>query len=121
VLQERGRRRGFATNNLGGKQIIGPQQFFGEMSLLIGDRRSATATAVTFVECVVLPKEALFSVLIAEPQIILNIAQLMGQRQVTFTACLFFITACLSLFASGWVRAMSMCVCLRMAMAVCKT
>jgi CRP-like cAMP-binding protein len=58
---------------------LGPLHFFGEMSLLIGDRRSATATAMTYVECVELPKEALFSVLISEPQIILNIAQMITQ------------------------------------------
>jgi hypothetical protein len=64
---------------------LGPMHFFGEMSLLIGDRRSATATAMTDVECVELPKEALFSVLISEPQIILNIAQLISQ--VCATLC----------------------------------
>lgn len=45
------------------------------------------ATALTFVECVVLPKEALFSVLIVEPQIILNVAQLISQRQVYCVLC----------------------------------
>lgn len=60
---------------------LGPQEFFGEMSLLVGDNRSATVTTSTFVECVEVPKEALLSVLVAQPQIALNIAQVVTDRK----------------------------------------
>ena len=85
---------------------LGPMHFFGEMSLLIGDRRSATATAMTDVECVELPKEALFSVLISEPQIILNIAQLISQERATLckeAVVLLFITALARCYVSVYV------------------
>ena len=73
------------VNSLGPSHVelsrLGQQQFFGEMSLLTGARRAATVTALTSVECVELPKEAVFRVMVAAPQIALNIAQSVYQRQ----------------------------------------
>jgi len=60
---------------------LGPLHFFGEMSLLIGEPRAATVTALTNTECVELRKEALFGVLMNQPQIMLNISHLICQRQ----------------------------------------
>lgn len=51
------------------------------MSLLIGEPRTATVTALTNTECVELRKEALFGVLMNQPQIMLNISHLICQRQ----------------------------------------
>lgn len=48
---------------------LGPQDVFGEMSLLVGDARSASVTALTFVECVEVPKEAVRTVLLSHLQV----------------------------------------------------
>lgn len=61
---------------------LGQQEFFGEMSLLIGKRRCATVTCLTPVECIEIPKEAMFGVLISAPQIVQNIAQLISSRRL---------------------------------------
>ena len=46
-----------------------PQDIFGEMSVLVGHARSATVTTLTFVECVEIPKEALRTVLLSQPNV----------------------------------------------------
>ncbi len=61
--------------------VLGPGQFFGEMALLTGEVRSATAFAVGDVEAFVLRKEDFREVLMEFPEVAQQISEVMGRRK----------------------------------------
>jgi small-conductance mechanosensitive channel/CRP-like cAMP-binding protein len=60
---------------------VGPGQFFGEMSLMTGDRRSASARAVSETELLVVGKDAFSQILTHAPELAGRIAQVLTHRQ----------------------------------------
>jgi CRP-like cAMP-binding protein len=65
---------------------LGPGDFFGEMGLLTGERRSAPVIALTTVECYRLDKSA-FELLVAKrPEVTAHIADLLAKRRVELGA-----------------------------------
>ena len=65
---------------------LGPGDFVGEMSLMTGERRSATVVASTGVECYRLDKEAFQDVLRQRPAIAEPVAEVLARRRVELTA-----------------------------------
>jgi predicted acylesterase/phospholipase RssA/CRP-like cAMP-binding protein len=59
---------------------LGPGNFFGEMALLLGERRSATARVVIDAELLVLRKDDFDELLQLHPQIAIKISQELGRR-----------------------------------------
>ncbi|MES1166036.1 MAG: mechanosensitive ion channel family protein [Verrucomicrobiota bacterium] len=57
-------------------------QFFGEMSLMTGESRSATIVAKTDVQCYVVSKEAFQEILESKPELAASISEILAQRQV---------------------------------------
>jgi small-conductance mechanosensitive channel/CRP-like cAMP-binding protein len=62
-------------------RTIGVGDFFGEMSLLTGDPRSATVTALQETEVLVMDKEDMRHLLAANGQLAEHISQVLAQRQ----------------------------------------
>lgn len=60
--------------------------FFGEMSLLTGEPRSATVVAETDLECFRLDKAAFQSVIHQRPEVMKEVAALLASRRVTLAA-----------------------------------
>ena len=56
-------------------------QFFGEMALLTGERRSATIKAVTDVDLFMIDKPAFQDILAANPTIAVDISTLLSERR----------------------------------------
>jgi small-conductance mechanosensitive channel/CRP-like cAMP-binding protein len=56
-------------------------QFFGEMSLMTGESRSATIVARTDTECYVVDKEAFQEILREEPELAGTISEILSRRQ----------------------------------------
>jgi small-conductance mechanosensitive channel len=65
---------------------LGPGDFVGEMSLMTGERRSATVVAATGVECYRLDKAAFQDVLRQRPAVAEPVAELLARRRVELTA-----------------------------------
>lgn len=65
---------------------IAAGSFFGEMSLLTGEKRSATVVALTDVECYRLDKRAFEQVVRERPAIAESVAELLARRQVELAA-----------------------------------
>lgn len=65
---------------------LGPGEVFGEMSLLTGEPRAASAVALTDVECWRLDKDAFEEVLRNKPEFAGPIAQLLAERRVGLLA-----------------------------------
>lgn len=61
---------------------LGPGNFFGEMAVLLGDRRSATARVVIDADLLVLRKNDLDELLETHPQIAVLMTQELGRRLV---------------------------------------
>lgn len=61
---------------------LGPGNFFGEMAVLLGERRSATARVVIDADLLVLRKEDLDDLLETHPQIAVMMTQELGRRLV---------------------------------------
>jgi CRP-like cAMP-binding protein len=57
-------------------------QFFGEMSLMTGDARNATARAVTETEVLVVGKAAFSQILTHAPDLAVKIAEVLTHRQI---------------------------------------
>jgi CRP-like cAMP-binding protein len=78
-----------STSRSGGKEIflnvIGPGETFGEIALLDGMTRTATATAVGRTELMFIPRDAFLALLREEPQLALHMIQLLCKR-VRWTA-----------------------------------
>jgi small-conductance mechanosensitive channel len=60
--------------------------FFGEMSLLTGERRSATVVALSAVECYRLDKSAFQELMAKRPELATTIADLLARRRVELGA-----------------------------------
>lgn len=56
--------------------------FFGEMTLLVGEKRSASVIALEDTECIKISKYALLPLLIARADVGLSIAQLITNRKL---------------------------------------
>jgi small-conductance mechanosensitive channel len=65
---------------------LNPLQFFGEMSLLTGERRSATIVAQTQLEVLVLTKEALVQPLKQNPVLIERMSEVLAKRKSEIVA-----------------------------------
>jgi small-conductance mechanosensitive channel/CRP-like cAMP-binding protein len=63
-----------------------PGQFFGEMSLLTGARRSATIVALTDVDCYRLDRAAFKELLDRRPEVADHLADVLAERRVTLEA-----------------------------------
>jgi small-conductance mechanosensitive channel len=61
-------------------------KFFGEMSLMTGERRSATVIALEDVECYRLDKDAFQGILSARPEIAEDISSILAKRRVELEA-----------------------------------
>jgi len=62
--------------------------FFGEMSLMTGELRSATVVALEDVECFRLDKDAFQGILSARPEIAEDISQILATRRIELEAVL---------------------------------
>jgi len=60
---------------------LGNSECFGEMSLLTGEPRSATAQAITYVEVITVPKEALAALFDIKPDLSNEFAEIMAVRR----------------------------------------
>lgn len=65
---------------------LGPGDFFGEMSLLTGERRSATVVALTNVECFRLDRSVFETLLQRSPDIAEVVAEILARRRVELVA-----------------------------------
>jgi small-conductance mechanosensitive channel/CRP-like cAMP-binding protein len=61
-------------------------QFFGEMSLMTGESRSATVVARSDVECYIVDKEAFQEILETQPELAGTISDILSRRQVALGA-----------------------------------
>lgn len=61
---------------------LGPGKFFGEMSVMTGERRTATIQALTDCELVRVDKEAFQEILDADPKLAEQITQVLVERQI---------------------------------------
>ena len=74
-LDTRGGHREIAT--------LVPGQFFGEMSLMTGENRSATIVAKSDVECYIVDKDAFQQILEEKPELAGVISEILTRRQIT--------------------------------------
>jgi small-conductance mechanosensitive channel/CRP-like cAMP-binding protein len=61
---------------------IGPGQVFGEMSLMTGEKRSATITASVDAECYRLDRAAFQELLESRPQVAERVAEILAKRRI---------------------------------------
>jgi signal transduction histidine kinase len=61
-------------------KVLQPGEFFGEMSLLDNEPRSANAVAKNHVELLIIPKERFFKLAINHPKIMFNLMQTLSWR-----------------------------------------
>lgn len=66
--------------------VVGAGHFFGEMSLMTGERRSATVVALSDVDCYRLDKDAFQSVISNRPELAEEIAGILAQRRIGLDA-----------------------------------
>ena len=88
-LVKSGRVRILLSNDSGlSEQVacLAPGDFFGEMSLLTGERRTATALALDQVDCYQLSKADLDAVFAGRPEAAADIAGLLANRQAGLAA-----------------------------------
>ena len=62
---------------------LGPGDFFGEMSLLTGEPRSATVTAITDCDLLEISKSGLDPILRSRPEIVEQLARSMAERRLS--------------------------------------
>ena len=84
-----------------------PGDAFGEIALLDGSPRTATATAMTRTELIVIPRDAFSALLQSQPQLATHLIQLLCKR-VRWTAELMEDTALLSVPARLAKRLLSL-------------
>jgi small-conductance mechanosensitive channel/CRP-like cAMP-binding protein len=65
---------------------LGDGQFFGEMSLMTGESRTATVVAKTDVECYIVDKEAFQEIVHEKPELAGIISDILSRRQVDLGA-----------------------------------
>lgn len=61
-------------------------QFFGEMSLLTGEKRTATVMAMDPVECLVVDKQSVLDLLRRRPELALDMSTVIADRQANLSA-----------------------------------
>ena len=61
---------------------LGDGEFFGEMSLMTGETRTATVVAKTDVECYIVDKEAFQEIVQEKPELAGTISDILSRRQV---------------------------------------
>ena len=66
--------------------ILQAGDFFGEMSLMTGDKRSATVVALEDVECYRLDKDAFHDILRKHPEIAEHISHVLARRRMEHDA-----------------------------------
>jgi CRP-like cAMP-binding protein len=95
----------------GGKEvflnIMEPGDAFGEIALLDGSPRTATATAMARTELIVIPREAFFALVLSQPQLAAHLIQLLCKR-VRWTAEMMEDTALLTVPARLAKRLLSL-------------
>ena len=100
-----------STTGQGGKEvflnIMEPGDAFGEIALLDGSPRTATATAMARTELIVIPRDAFSALLQSQPQLAAHLIQLLCKR-VRWTAELMEDTALLSVPARLAKRLLSL-------------
>jgi small-conductance mechanosensitive channel/CRP-like cAMP-binding protein len=79
-------------------------QFFGEMALLTGERRSATIEAVTDVDLFMIDKPAFQDILAVNPAIAIDISTLLSERREALTQAEDDLTAPVSSVAAAGER-----------------
>jgi CRP-like cAMP-binding protein len=79
-LETRGGHREIATLSAG--------QFFGEMSLMTGESRTATVVAKSDVECYIVEKDAFQQILEEKPELAGVISEILARRQITLDGTL---------------------------------
>jgi small-conductance mechanosensitive channel/CRP-like cAMP-binding protein len=67
---------------------LSPGQFFGEMSLMTGENRSATIVAKSDVECYIVDKDAFQQILEEKPELAGVISEILARRQITLDGTL---------------------------------
>ncbi|HEV7397851.1 MAG TPA: cyclic nucleotide-binding domain-containing protein, partial [Pyrinomonadaceae bacterium] len=65
---------------------LGEGDFFGEMGMMTGERRSATVSALTDVECYRLDKEAFDEIMVRRPEIAEDISHALAHRRAELDA-----------------------------------
>ena len=65
--------------------VLGPRNFFGEMSLLAGDRRNATVKAIEDVRVVIIDKDAFGGIIRENPEVAAEMASIYYQRTQELT------------------------------------
>lgn len=65
---------------------LGPGDFFGEMSLLVGEPRKATVRAVTECELLVVNKPAMAAVFERSPELVARVSEIVAQRRAELAA-----------------------------------
>jgi small-conductance mechanosensitive channel/CRP-like cAMP-binding protein len=77
-----------AVEGLGEREVaqLAEGDFFGEMSLLTGERRSATVVALTAVECYRLDKSAFQELMVKRPELAGTIADVLARRRLELGA-----------------------------------
>jgi CRP-like cAMP-binding protein len=100
-----------STSGPGGKEvflnIMEPGDAFGEIALLDGSPRTATATAMARTELIVIPRDAFSALVQSQPQLASHLIQLLCKR-VRWTAELMEDTALLSVPARLAKRLLSL-------------
>jgi CRP-like cAMP-binding protein len=79
-------------------------QFFGEMALLTGERRSATIEAATDVDLFMIDKPAFQDILAANPTIAVDISTLLSERRDALTHAQDDLTAPLPAAGAGELK-----------------
>jgi CRP-like cAMP-binding protein len=86
---ESGRVEVILTDEEGGPEapvaVLRPRDFFGEMSLLAGDRRTATVRAIEDVRVVIIDKEAFARIIMEQPEVAAEMAAIYYQRTQELT------------------------------------
>ena len=100
-----------SSSGRGGKEvflnIMEPGDAFGEIALLDGSPRTATATAMARTELIVIPREAFSALVQSQPQLAAHLIQLLCKR-VRWTAQMMEDTALLSVPARLAKRLLSL-------------
>jgi CRP/FNR family transcriptional regulator, cyclic AMP receptor protein len=100
-----------SSSGSGGKEmflnIMEPGDAFGEIALLDGSPRTATATAMSRTEILILPRDAFFTLLQSQPQLATHLIQLLCKR-VRWTSELMEDSALLSVPARLAKRLLSL-------------
>ena len=65
---------------------LGEGQFFGEMSLMTGESRTATIVATNHVDCFIVDKQAFQEIIEEKPELAATISEILTRRQQELSA-----------------------------------